>query len=102
MRSRPSTPRSPLCPKGEAQGEGEGGRFEQQSVGPGITGIMHLDLTKRMLDMSLAVWGVLVVARFFDSRLSVVDRAGLQVALLGLCLSLAAADAALDCFRNRR
>jgi hypothetical protein len=55
-----------------------------------------------MLDWMLAAWGAVVILRFFAQYLGLreplilIERNGLQVALLGLCLGLAAIDAALD------
>ena len=63
---------------------------------------MRASLRRRMLDLALAAWGMVVIFRFVASYLSprspllFIERNGLQVALLGLCLGLAAIDAALD------
>ena len=61
-------------------------------------------LLRRTLDLSLAAWGVLVLFRlfvpYFDSpyfdfqyAALAIEKAGLHVAALGICLALAAADA---------
>ncbi|MDO8588141.1 MAG: hypothetical protein Q7T82_14030 [Armatimonadota bacterium] len=64
-------------------------------------------LLRRALDISLAAWGALIVFRFFAPIFGLeraalsIERAGAHVALLGLCLGLAAADAVFDVRRKR-
>jgi hypothetical protein len=66
---------------------------------------MQNSLLLKALDLSLAVWGGLVVLRFFAWRvwtpIFFIDRMGLNVALLGLCLALAAVHMALSITRLR-
>jgi len=56
-------------------------------------------LLRRTLDVSLAAWGVLVLFRlfgpYFDFQYAAlaIEKAGLHVVAVGICLALAAADA---------
>ena len=65
----------------------------------------RISFRRRMLDALLAAWGAIVVFGFFAPYAglpaSLIDRTGLHVALLGLCLGAAAVDAALDALRIR-
>lgn len=66
---------------------------------------MQNSLLPRVLDLSLAVWGALVVLRFFAWRfwtpVFFIDLMGLNVALLGICFTLAALNIALDVTKRR-
>ena len=60
---------------------------------------------RRTLDIALAAWGALALGAFFGPYAGLdaapIERSGLHVALLGVCLGLAAIEAALEACRAR-
>ena len=61
----------------------------------------------RLLGLLLAAWGAIVIVRFFAPYLGmpalalVIESNRLHIVILGVCLTLAAIDAALDAVRSR-
>jgi hypothetical protein len=80
------------------------GRFRAESVYP-MDDRTQAPLRRRLLDLLLAVWGVIVIVRFSTPYLGIpapamaIESSRVHIAVLGVCLALAAIDAALDAVR---
>ena len=66
---------------------------------------MQSSLFRHILDLTLAAWGIIVVLRLFAPYIRLetpfyIERTGLHVTLLGICLGLVAIDAALGGHRG--